>query len=103
MLSLALAAGALALVAAPAAASVLGPRAAHSPNADDIRTAYWVAIIVAALLIVAVHVFLIGALLRYRARRGRSPQRFTAGAGRSCGPWYPSSPSSWGSSSSASR
>jgi cytochrome c oxidase subunit 2 len=80
VLSLALAAGALALAAAPAAASVLGPRAAHSPNADDIRTAYWVAIIVAALLIVAVHVFLIGALLRYRARRGRSPQRFTAGA-----------------------
>jgi len=80
VLSLALAAGALALVTAPAAASVLGPRAAHSPNADDIRTAYWVAIIVAALLIVAVHVFLIGALLRYRARRGRSPQRFTAGA-----------------------
>ena len=80
MLSLALAAGALALVAAPAGASVLGPRAGHSPNADDIRTAYWVAIIVAALLIVVVHAFLIAALVRYRARRGRSPQRFTAGA-----------------------
>jgi heme/copper-type cytochrome/quinol oxidase subunit 2 len=80
VLSLALAAGALALVAAPAGASVLGPRAGHSPNADDIRTAYWVAIIVGALLIVAIHVFLIAALVRFRARRGRSPRRFTAGA-----------------------
>ncbi len=79
MLSLALAAGALALAAAPAGASVLGPRAGHSPNADDIRTAYWVAIIVAALLVVVVHAFLIAAVVRYRARRGRSPQRFTAG------------------------
>ena len=79
MLSLALPAGALAIVAAPAGASVLGPRAGHSPNADDIRTAYWVAIIVGALLIVAVHAFLVAALVRYRARRGRSPQRFTAG------------------------
>jgi cytochrome c oxidase subunit II len=80
VLSLALAAGALALLAAPAAANVLGPRAAHSPNADDIRTAYWVAIIVGALLIVVVHAFLIATVVRYRARRGRSPQRFTAGA-----------------------
>jgi cytochrome c oxidase subunit II len=79
-LSLGLAAGALALLAAPAAASVLGPRAGHSPNADDIRTAYWVAIVVGAVLIVAVHAFLITALIRFRARRGRSPQRFTAGA-----------------------
>jgi len=80
VLALALAAGALALVAAPAAASVLGPRAGHSSNADDIRTAYWVAIIVAAVLVVVVHAFLIAALVRFRARRGRSPQRFTAGA-----------------------
>ena len=80
MLSLALAGIALALLAAPAAASIFGPRAGHSPNADDIRTAYWVAIVIAALLIVVVHVFLIAALVRFRARRGRSPRRFTAGA-----------------------
>ena len=36
---------ALAVLAAPAQATVLGPRAGHSPNADDIRTAYWVAIV----------------------------------------------------------
>ncbi len=80
MLSLALAAGVLALAAAPAGASVLGPRAGHSPNADDIRTAYWVAIIVGGLLIVVVHAFLIAAVVRFRARRGTSPQRFTAGS-----------------------
>ena len=80
MLSLALAGTASALLAAPAAASILGPTAGHSPNADDIRTAYWVAIVIAALLIVAVHVFLIAALVRFRARRGRSPRPFTAGA-----------------------
>lgn len=79
-LCLALAAGALALLAAPAAASVLGPRAGHSPNADEIRTAYWVAIVVGAILIVAVHAFLIAALIRFRTRRGRAPRRFTAGA-----------------------
>lgn len=79
-LSIGLALGALALLAAPAGASVFGPRPGHSPNADDIRTAYWVAIIVGAVLIVAVHAFLIAALVRFRARRGRSPRRFTAGA-----------------------
>lgn len=80
MLLSALATVALGLLAVPASASVFGPRAGHSPNADDIRTAYWVAIIVGAILIVAVHAFLIGALVRFRARRGRSPRRFTAGA-----------------------
>jgi len=80
VISFALAGIALALLAAPAGASILGPTAGHSPNADDIRTAYWVAIVIAALLIVAVHAFLIVALLRFRARRGRSPHVFTAGA-----------------------
>jgi cytochrome c oxidase subunit 2 len=80
VLCLALAGIASALLAAPAAASIFGPRAGQSPNADDIRTAYWVAIVIAALLIVVVHLFLIAALVRFRARRGRSPRRFTAGA-----------------------
>ena len=47
-----------------------GPRAGHSPNADDIRTAYWVAIVVAALLILVINAFLVVALVRFRARRG---------------------------------
>jgi cytochrome c oxidase subunit 2 len=80
VLSLALAGIALVLFAAPAAANVFGPRAGHSPNADDIRTAYWVAIVIAALLIIAVHVCMIAAVVRFRSRRGLSPRRFTAGA-----------------------
>lgn len=66
-------------MAPSAAANVLGPRAAHSPNADDIHTTYWVMLIVATLLLVAIHVALIGALVRFRARRGRHPRRVVAG------------------------
>ena len=88
-LTLGLAIAALALLAAPAGASVFGPRSAHSPNAHEIRIAYWVAIIVGAVLIVAVHAFLIAALVRFRARRGRSARRFTAGARAFVGPAAP--------------
>jgi cytochrome c oxidase subunit 2 len=79
----------LAVLAAPAEATVLGPRPGHSPNADDIRTAYWVAIVVAVVAIVAVHVFLGAALLRYRARRGRTPRRVVAGPGAFLRPALP--------------
>jgi cytochrome c oxidase subunit II len=72
---------ALAVLAAPAQATVFGPRTGHSPNADDIRTAYWVVIAIAALLVIAVHAFLIAAIVRFRARRGRAPRRFGAGPG----------------------
>jgi cytochrome c oxidase subunit 2 len=80
---------ALAVFAAPAQATIFGPRAGHSPNADDIRTAYWVAITIAALLVVAVHVFLIAAIVRFRARRGRAPRRFAAGPGALTRPTVP--------------
>ena len=88
-LPLALAGLALAALAGPADATVLGPRAGHSPNADHIRTAYWVAIVIAALLIVVIHGFLGVALVRYRARRGRTPARYTAGAGAFLRPAVP--------------
>jgi cytochrome c oxidase subunit 2 len=88
-LALLLAALALAVLAAPAQATIFGPRAGHSPNADDIRTAYWVAITIAALLVIAVHVFLIAAIFRFRARRGRAPQRFAAGPGALTRPAVP--------------
>jgi cytochrome c oxidase subunit II len=71
----------LAVFAAPAQATVFGPRAGHSPNADDIRTAYWVAIAIAMVLLVGVHVFLVTAIVRFRARRGRTPRRIVAGPG----------------------
>jgi cytochrome c oxidase subunit II len=80
---------ALAVFAAPAQATILGPRGGHSPNADDIRTAYWVALVVAVLIIIAVHTFLLAALFRFRARRGRTPRRFAAGPGAFLRPTVP--------------
>jgi cytochrome c oxidase subunit 2 len=80
---------ALSVLAAPAQATVFGPRAGHSPNADDIRTAYWVAITLVTLLVVGVHVFLIAAIFRFRAGRGRTPRRFSAGAGALIRPAIP--------------
>jgi cytochrome c oxidase subunit 2 len=68
----------LAVLASPAHATIFGPRAPHSPNAEEIRTAYWVAIAIATLLIVAVHVALLAALFRFRDRRGHEPRRFVA-------------------------
>ncbi len=80
MLLLALGAAALAL--APAAeASIISPRAAHSPNADDIRTSYWVMLIVAVLIAIAINGALIAAVVRFRARRGSAPARIEAGRG----------------------
>jgi cytochrome c oxidase subunit 2 len=80
---------ALAAFAAPAHATILGPRASHSPNAHDMRIAYWVALVVAVVLIVAVHVVLAGAILRFRARRGTTPRRFAAGPGALLRPALP--------------
>jgi cytochrome c oxidase subunit II len=81
--------GSALVLAVPADASVLGPRAGHSPNADDIRTAYWVAIVVAALLILVINAFLVVALVRFRARRGRTPKRLAAGPGAFLRPAVP--------------
>jgi cytochrome c oxidase subunit 2 len=67
--------------AAPAGASIISPRAAHSPNASDIRTAYWVALIVAGALVVIANVALFATLARFRERRGAEPARLTAGRG----------------------
>ncbi len=88
-LPLALAGLALAVLAGPADATVLGPRAGHSPNADHIRTAYWVAIVIAAVLIVVINGFLAVAVVRYRSRRGRTPERYTAGTGAFVRPALP--------------
>ena len=82
LLALLLALGVAALALAPTAgASILSPRAAHSPNADDIRTTYWVMLIVAAVIGVAINGALIVAIVRFRARRGADPARLTAGRG----------------------
>jgi heme/copper-type cytochrome/quinol oxidase subunit 2 len=72
-------AGVSLVLAAPAGASIIGPRAGHSPNANDIRTAYWIALAVAALIAVLANVALIAAVLRFRERRGVVPARLIAG------------------------
>ena len=66
------------------APALLGPETAHSPNADDLNALYWVMLIVAGLLIVAINAALIGLVMRYRSARGREPRRLRAAARPSC-------------------
>jgi cytochrome c oxidase subunit II len=78
---LASSASALGLVIAPSAASALpvAPESPQSPNADDITTVYWVTIVIASLLALAVNAALIAAVIRFRAARGRTAARTRAG------------------------
>lgn len=54
---------------------MLGPETAHSPNADDLNTLYWVMLIIGAALALAINVALVALAVRYRARRGEEPRR----------------------------
>ena len=72
---------ALIWVAAPAQAIDLGPEEAHSPNAESMRSAYWVMIVVTLAALIAINAALIAAVVKFRARRGREPSRFAAGRG----------------------
>ncbi len=80
--ALAVATLALVVFAAPASAG-LGPEASHSPNADAIRTSYWVMFVVAF----AIGIPLIAGLLLAARRFSASgegdpePRRLTAGRG----------------------
>ena len=68
--------------AAPASASFIAPETAHSPNADDITTTYWVVLIVTGALALAINVALVMAVMRFRARRGAdAPARVQSGPG----------------------
>ena len=69
------------LAATPAHAIRLGLEESHSPNADDISTTYWVMIVVSVVLAVVINLALLGAVLRFRERRGRAPSRVVAGRG----------------------
>jgi cytochrome c oxidase subunit 2 len=53
----------------------LGPETAHSPNADDLNTLYWVLLVLAGILVVAINVALVAVVVRFRAARGRKPRR----------------------------
>ena len=72
---------ALAWVAAPASAIQLGPPEPHSPNAEAISGTYWVMLVIATIIIVAVNAALILAVVRFRERRGREAAQVEAGRG----------------------
>jgi cytochrome c oxidase subunit 2 len=72
---------ALAVVAAPAAANVISPQPAHSPGAEDETTLYWIGLVVAVIVIVAVNAALLYAIRRFRSERGREPRQVRSGPG----------------------
>jgi cytochrome c oxidase subunit 2 len=55
--------------------ALIGPHAAHSPNADDMNTLYWVMLVLGLLLLVAINLALVGLVMRFRSARGREPRR----------------------------
>ncbi len=73
---------AITLLAAPAAQAIeIAPPEPHSPNAETIRSTYWVTLIVVVAVVVVVNAALIAAVVRFRDRRGRQPARITAARG----------------------
>jgi heme/copper-type cytochrome/quinol oxidase subunit 2 len=54
---------------------LLGPHTAHSPNADDLNTLYWVMLAIGLVLLVAINLALVGLVMRFRTARGRQPRR----------------------------
>ena len=55
--------------------ALIGPHTAHSPNADDMNTLYWVMLVVGLVLLVAFNVALVAMIMRFRSARGREPRR----------------------------
>ena len=71
-----------ALALAQPAHAALAPDAAHSPNAEDMRLAYWVMVAVALIIGLALIAGLLIAFRRFRsARPADEPRRLTAGRG----------------------
>ena len=54
---------------------LIDPQSAHSPNADDLNTLYWVMLAIAAVVIIAINGALVALVMRFRAARGREPRR----------------------------
>jgi cytochrome c oxidase subunit II len=55
--------------------ALISPQSGHSPNADDLNTAYWVMLVVGVILLVGINGALAALVLRFRAARGREPRR----------------------------
>ena len=53
----------------------LSPPDAHSPNAEDLNTLYWVMLVVGLFLLVAINGALVALVMRFRSERGREPRR----------------------------
>jgi cytochrome c oxidase subunit II len=53
----------------------LSPPSAHSPNADDLNTLYWVMLVIGLILLVAINGALLAFVMRFRSARGREPRR----------------------------
>ena len=53
----------------------LSPPSAHSPNADDLNTLYWVMLVIGILLLLALNGALVAVAMRFRSERGREPRR----------------------------
>ncbi len=54
---------------------MLGPHTAHSPNADDLNTLYWVMVVIGLVLLVAINLTLVAMVMRFRSARDREPRR----------------------------
>ena len=55
--------------------ALIGPHAAHSPNADDMNTLYWVMLVLGLVLLVGINLAVIAMVMRFRSARGREPRR----------------------------
>lgn len=62
--------------------AALAPDVAHSPNADDMRIAFWVSLILVSLIVIALIGGLLMAVRRFRSTSsGPEPRRLSAGRG----------------------
>ncbi len=73
----------LAALAVPASASanLISPEPAHSPQAEEITTLYWIGLVVVGALAVAINAALVLAIRRYRSERGAQPRQIRSGGG----------------------
>jgi cytochrome c oxidase subunit 2 len=67
--------------AAPAGANVISPEPAHSPQAEEMTTLYWIALVAIGVLAVAINVALVYAIRRFRSERGAEPRQVRSGRG----------------------
>ncbi len=60
---------------------MISPKPAHSPGAEDATTLYWIGLVVAVIVVVAINGALIYAVRRFRSERGARPRQVRSGPG----------------------